>query len=539
MASIYQRPPGKNGIYWISFYDPVTGEAVRLSLETADCRKAKRLKSIVEARCLCVAAKTSELPPGLSTALRGLADEGSGLETPDANGRPGEKSETQEGLLLVKAKPQMASIYPRPANDPNPVYWVAVYHPRTGAMIRRSLETKNKEEAERKVRKIEALCQALKTWDVEIPSAILDEIGWTKLMSATGSNRDNPLCQPVPATVPPCTVEAALKSLLSAMYVGNDGHYLDGTMSIARRLFGTKLVNRVDPRPAPPKDRRKAKDRDPAIHVYYLAEITSVMITGFLSQHGFSTDTCRHYKEFIRRLFNHALEAGIYIPANPHAPNPANGLPAFIDTEREIVVLDGEDKLDQMKAIESDWRVVAAVKLMTEVGFRSHEVFALRTNDLLLDLGYIRLRKNAVEGSAGSREISVKGKKITLKRGERAVALDQSTVDFLCEHVTFLQKEGFEWVVPSPAGIRWNANDFGKRLHELNEAAKLPFTAQDFRHTYATDKITEGWPLRVLAQQMGTSVRMLEMHYAGFIPPEALKYTKRTEADSGPGRNAT
>lgn len=103
---------------------------------------------------------------------------------------------------------------------------------------------------------------------------------------------------------------------------------------------------------------------------------------------------------------------------------------------------------------------------------------------------------------------------------------DQQTIEFLRSHLEDLRNRGHHWVVPSPNGLRWNANDFGKRLHELNDPAELPFTAQDFRHTYATDKITEGWPLRVLAQQMGTSVKMLEMHYAAFIPPEALKYTK-------------
>ena len=419
----------------------------------------------------------------------------------------------------------MASFYPRPANDPNPVYWVAVYHPRTGAAIRRSLETKNKEEAERKIRKIEALCQAIKTWDIEIPGTILDEIGWTKLMAEAGLSQAHPVAQLAP-TVPRCTVEAALGSLLSAMFVGNDDHYLDGTLSIARRLFGSKLVDRVDPRPTPPKDKRRAKEHAPAIPAYYLDEITSAAISQFLSGNGFSKDTCRHYKEAIRRLFNHALQSGIYLPANPHAPNPAKGLPSFVDTEREIVVLNTEEKKAQMEVVESDWRVSAAVKLMIEVGFRPHEVFALRPEDVMMDLGYIRLRKNAASEAHGSKSISVKGKKITLKRGERAVALEQRTIDFLRSHLEDLRNRGSQWVVPSPNGLRWNANDFGKHLHELNEPAGLPFTAQDFRHTYATDRITEGWPLRVLAQQMGTSVRMLEMHYSGFIPPEALKYTK-------------
>jgi len=248
-------------------------------------------------------------------------------------------------------------------------------------------------------------------------------------------------------------------------------------------------------------------------------------MTNFFAKQEFSLDTCRHYKEFIRKLINHALKSGIHIPENPHAPNPANGLPSFVDTEREIVVLSEADEKEQMATVATDWRVSAATKIMIETGLRSHELFSVRIEDLFLDKGYLRLLKN----SKHSRKSAAKppGKtRITLKRGERTVALDEETVKFLRSHIQRLRDEGHTWLIPSPAGVRWNANDFGKRLHELN-GENIPYTAQDFRHTYATRKIALGWPLRVVAQQMGTSIKMLETHYAGYIPPEALKYIRK------------
>lgn len=53
----------------------------------------------------------------------------------------------------------------------------------------------------------------------------------------------------------------------------------------------------------------------------------------------------------------------------------------------------------------------------------------------------------------------------------------------------------------------------------MNRAAGLPWTTQDFRHTFATARIKEGWNLKTLADEMGTSIQMLMTHYAGYIAP--------------------
>jgi integrase len=40
-----------------------------------------------------------------------------------------------------------------------------------------------------------------------------------------------------------------------------------------------------------------------------------------------------------------------------------------------------------------------------------------------------------------------------------------------------------------------------------------PRTTYSFRHTYATFRLSEGVDVYILAQQMGTSVQMIEDHY--------------------------
>jgi len=525
MSCLYQRPRNpKTGVFWIGFYHPITGALVRASLETTDPKVAKKLRKTVDARCGAAGPIDVDMPSSIVEILRELEPKPTSAPLSEGAHKEGEKSVSQPVRGCGTPQP-MAAIYPRPADAPDPIYWVAVYHPRTGALIRRSLETRNREEALRKAQRIEALCGVISTQEIDVPGSILEDIGWNpfvKNLSAT-----NP-AQPAVLVVKRCTVEEALRSLLSNMLVGNDDHYLDGTLSIARRLFGSDLVDRVDPRPTPPepKDKRKAKRGEAGIDSILLSDITSEKMTVFFAKQAFSSDTCRHYKEFVRKLINHAIKSGIHVPENPFAPNPMNGLPSFVDREREIVVLSQENEKEQMAVIATDWRVSAATKILIETGMRPHELFSVRVEDVFLDNGYLRLLKNARHSQQPQAKESGGKKRITLKRGERTVALDEETVEFLRSHIQRLKSEGYLWLVPSPAGGRWNANDYGKALHEFN-GETISFTAQDFRHTYATRKITLGWPLRVLAQQMGTSVKMLETHYAGYIPPEALKYVKK------------
>jgi integrase len=52
----------------------------------------------------------------------------------------------------------------------------------------------------------------------------------------------------------------------------------------------------------------------------------------------------------------------------------------------------------------------------------------------------------------------------------------------------------------------------------------IPRTTYCFRHTYATFRLSEGVDVYILAQQMGTSVKMIEQHY-GHV--NTIKYADR------------
>lgn len=44
-----------------------------------------------------------------------------------------------------------------------------------------------------------------------------------------------------------------------------------------------------------------------------------------------------------------------------------------------------------------------------------------------------------------------------------------------------------------------------------------------FRHTYATQRAAEGWPLFRIAREMGNSVAVVEEYYAGYIRSDTLQ----------------
>ncbi len=41
-----------------------------------------------------------------------------------------------------------------------------------------------------------------------------------------------------------------------------------------------------------------------------------------------------------------------------------------------------------------------------------------------------------------------------------------------------------------------------------------------YRHTFATQRAAEGWPLFRIAREMGNSVSVIEDYYAGYIRPD-------------------
>jgi integrase len=77
------------------------------------------------------------------------------------------------------------------------------------------------------------------------------------------------------------------------------------------------------------------------------------------------------------------------------------------------------------------------------------------------------------------------------------------------------------WLFPSPAGLRWDADNFSSDLRAANDKAKLAWGCLDFRHTFGSQLAMKGESLYKISTLMGNSPEICRRHYAALIP-EAL-----------------
>ncbi len=409
----------------------------------------------------------------------------------------------------------MASLYNR---DDSKEYWICCYPQSGGRPARASTSTEDPREAERILEKVKLLVALERMKDVPVPAKIL-----ARLEGLPGSTA----AEPQPKKEKPDDLRAALRALVTRSAAGNVRAALNNKLSQLRQFFGSSLINEIDPRK--PEHRRHARRREPLKPSFKgttLADITPDVLLTFLHEKKFGLASKRHYREIFHELFRVALVNGFYVPSNPYAPNPALELPSYKGTDGPIVVLTADDVARQYDAVTSDPKILFGCQIMIEGGFRLHEALALRRTSIAEDFSYISLLLPQ----------PTSGQSTKLKTGERPVTVRPELECHLRRHLSMIETD---WLIASPSGRRWNSNAFGDRLRELNRKAKLPWTTQDFRHTFATNRIREGWNLKTLAEEMGTSVVMLMEHYAGHIAPPvraALKSHPGNEGNSTSSR---
>ena len=408
----------------------------------------------------------------------------------------------------------MASIFKR-TQKPDAPWWIAFLEPMTGEPIRKSLGTPDERLAEDMRACVEARTKLQRLQHIALPAEIMDLLGGSSINGSaapTGSGRT--------------PIEAVLKSYILHMSPINDSHHFADKISKFRQFFGSAIVDPLNPKKSKIVRKKPLPPIPPYFKGKYLEQLTSAVAVQFLEpdegttderailRRTFSTNTKRHYCEVLRGFFQHALETGIYAPANPHAPNPMNTLPCYIDRDSAITALSEEQQALQSKAAAHHVSVHAGVKIMIESGLRLHEALSLTRSSLSADLSSMRLIRPPR---------TIKGTTTKMKTGDRPITVIQPLRDFLLLYLPTLTSE---YLIPSPSGGKWNEHDYAEALREINRPAGIEWTTQAFRRTFATRRITEGWPLTTLATEMGTSVLMLERNYAAYISPVGLAFLR-------------
>ncbi|MGJ8642064.1 MAG: tyrosine-type recombinase/integrase [Luteolibacter sp.] len=419
----------------------------------------------------------------------------------------------------------MASIYRRPDSQN---FCLSCY-PRPGAkLFRASLGTEDPVLAKKVARKVDILIELEKLADVEVPGKILTAFECLKALTPIGSacvsdeSKLAGVSQSSPKIKVECPIDDVIHALLIRSMVSNAEHATADKISRLRQFFGTTRINALDPRPPESlKGTWKKKKVEPFFKGKDLKEITSLKILEFFTKRNYRKSSKRHFKELFHEMFRGALKSGMYRPDNPYCANPAADLPSFSGRDEPINVLNTAEIEEQYRVVSSDPLVEFGCHLMVEGGLRLHEILALRHADLRQS-GKIRLIIPVKNDSGGTR----------LKTGERTVTVRAELRPVIERFLTSCGEDDRACCFPSTKGLQMTSDAFGERLRLLNRGSNIAWTSQDYRHTYATNRIGEGWNLKTLADEMGTSIMMLMDHYAGYIEPPVMAALASATAQS-------
>lgn len=164
----------------------------------------------------------------------------------------------------------------------------------------------------------------------------------------------------------------------------------------------------------------------------------------------------------------------------------------------------------------------------------THEPLQIRWCDLKFDLGFTQISKNTKTGERQASFLYMEAYhylKAMRKRYEDHCALLGKEVDDTALVFQTLEGEGIsDW-----AGI---FRDLLVRADLKTPAGTLPFTLYSLRHTFATQALLEQISPVMLAIIMGTSVRMLEEHYAHLTSGAVVHWAKeRAKLQQQEGNN--
>lgn len=172
--------------------------------------------------------------------------------------------------------------------------------------------------------------------------------------------------------------------------------------------------------------------------------------------------------------------------------------------EREPVrALTGDEADRIIEAVVGTW-MERPVRVWLGSGLRRGEVLGLDQRDLLLDAGFVRVRKS--------------------KTAIRAVPISNDAVDALREALTAAPRRGpDEPVFFAPrTGDRMRGDSITHALPVILEAAGLGhLTPHALRHGAATLMLTSGVPMRVISEQLGhRNPALTSRIYAHVIPEQ-------------------
>ena len=413
---------------------------------------------------------------------------------------------------------QMAAIYLR-----KQTWWLRFYDPRTRELVRESLGTSDEARAEllRQRVELEAALREPRFQAAPLPDnlrrALGCAVGDTGPADPAKTKTDLPAVSAPPATAGPASPAApaprielddALRGYFDFITTDNAPRHVENKLSMLRRFLGGLRAEQF----AQNEDRaaRQRRLKNPAAAFFtgmYLDELTPTLLQEFFAALDVSRKTKRHYREFFHHFMEHCIKFGLHRPENFHCPNPVAALPTYLSRNQRIVFLDQEQIDEELRLLEPHPAIRIAVAIMIHAGLRRAEALWLTRDALSPDLSVLSV-VNRVDHDSDLES--------SLKTGERVVSILPALKVILQPYLSSLHGR---WLIPSSTGKRWHGDAFGKRLRAINDKAGKTWTCLHYRHTYATRRAAEGWPLFRIAKEMGNSTAVVEQYYAAYLRP--------------------
>jgi len=202
--------------------------------------------------------------------------------------------------------------------------------------------------------------------------------------------------------------------------------------------------------------------------------------------------------------------------------NPTAKVARYRESAPEIRYLTLEQVQHQMGALTERPLLRMMVATLIYAGLRREELLWLQMDDLVPPSkqspnGLIRVRAKTVNG------ISWQPK----TKKNRAVPVSRDLRANLDEWKSPRSDQG--WFFPSPNGARWNTDNFSQSLRKMNDAAGLPWTCLDYRHTFGSLLAQKGLSLYQIATLMGNSPDICKRHYASLSLEDSVHTVEFTQ----------
>lgn len=333
---------------------------------------------------------------------------------------------------------------------------------------------------------------------------------------------------PLPSKTP---VAKVLSAYVEAMRATKTKNTVKSELYYLRDIFGP-VCPELEPGRKTPERKAGDKRARPTLHIEapWFENISTPQIASLILDRvqgrGLSPKTCNHYRSILSRLFSWAMsQYGVKMPGDL---NPAAKTERFRERAKPIRFLTLVQIDEQLEALEENPEIQTMVALFIYAGLRREEALWLTQDDVKLKsgkYGIIQVQAKTVNGESWGPKTKV----------NRIVPVSSALRKYLDRYAVRIVPGG--WYFPSPQGRRWHPDNFSQGLRARNNAAGLPWSCLDYRHSFGSHLAMKGESLYKIATLMGNSPEICRRHYATLLPESlmnSVEFTTEAEHAAAP-----